>query len=75
MVDWLSNSDEKAQAVIADELQLVDKDTSIWVSNEGYWFSDETGTDICGPYNNLDECRKDFDGYLKWLDNPEETPS
>ena len=33
----------------------------------GYYFWDETGTDLSGPYNSIEEAEKDLDSYADFL--------
>lgn len=63
MAQWIQS--EKGQLA----LRLTFISNPYWVDKDGkFWFNDETQCDVCGPYDTLEECRKECIRYGRSLD-------
>lgn len=61
MTRWVQTEDEQA------ELKLKAL-RGYWKDKDGkFWFNDETGADVCGPYETLAECEAACDEYARTL--------
>jgi hypothetical protein len=56
------------RSAIEDELKPVgDASDPVWTNSQGFWFFDETWSEIYGPWPTEGEAREQLDAYAKTL--------